>query len=199
LGNRVRPAAGNHEYGTGVADAYFTYFGPRAGPPGRGWYSYELGRWHVVVLNSNCDFAPGGGCAAGSEQEQWLRADLAAHASAKCTLAYWHHPRHSSGLHGDTPAVDPLYRALIAGRVDVLLQGHDHDYERFAPRSGLREWVVGTGGATNYPIAGAEKGSEARWSGHGLLALTLRPKGYEWRFLATAGGAFRDAGTGRCR
>ena len=196
LGNRVRPAAGNHEYGTGVADTYFRYFGARAGPAGKGWYSYEVGRWHVVVLNSNCDIV---GCTAGTEQEQWLRADLAAHAGARCTLAYWHHPRHSSGLHGDTPAVEPLYRALIDAHADVLLQGHDHDYERFAPVDGLREWVVGTGGAHNYPIAGGQDGSQVRWSGgHGLLALTLRNASYRWQFVPAGSAEFSDSGKGTC-
>jgi hypothetical protein len=200
LGNRVHPAAGNHEYGTGRADTYFRYFGQRAGAPGRGWYSYDVGAWHVVVLNSNCGFVPGGGCAAGSEQERWLRADLAAHRGQRCTLAYWHHPRRSSGLHGDDPTVEPLRHALTDAHADVLLQGHDHDYERFAPRKGLREWVVGTGGAPNYPIGGGEPGSEVRWAGgHGLLALTLRRSGYEWRFLTAGGSTFTDSGSGRCR
>jgi alkaline phosphatase len=200
LGNRVHPAAGNHEYGTGVATTYFDYFGPRAGQPDKGWYSYDLGAWHVVVLNSNCSLVPGGGCARGSEQEAWLRADLARHAGQRCTLAYWHHPRRSSGLHGDDKSVDPLRRALTDAHAEVLLQAHDHDYERFAPRAGLREWVVGTGGAPNYPIAGGQRGSEIRWSGgHGLLALTLRPKGYDWRFLTAGGSTFQDSGSGRCQ
>jgi hypothetical protein len=197
LGNRVRPAAGNHEYGRGQADDYFRYFGPRAGEPGKGWYSYEVGEWHIVVLNSNCGFVPGG-CAAGSEQERWLRADLAEH-PARCTLAYWHHPRRSSGLHGDDRTVEPLRRALVDAGADVLLQAHDHDYERFAPRRGLREWVVGTGGAPTYPIGAGQKGSQIRWSGGvGLLALTLRPRSYEWRFLPAGGADFADAGRGQC-
>jgi acid phosphatase type 7 len=199
LGNRVRPAPGNHEYGTGVADTYFRYFGSRAGEAGKGWYSYEVGSWHVVVLNSNCSVVPGGGCAPGSEQERWLRADLAAHGDAKCTLAYWHHPRRSSGIHGDDRSVEPLRRALTDAHADVLLQAHDHDYERFAQRKGLREWVVGTGGAGTYPIGLGQRGSQVRWSGgHGLLALTLRPDGYEWRFLAAGGADFGDAGRGHC-
>ena len=198
LGNRVHPAAGNHEYGTGVADDYFRYFGPRAGEAGKGWYSYDVGAWHLVVLNSNCSIVPGGGCARGSEQEQWLRSDLAA-SDAKCTLAYWHHPRRSSGLHGDDKSVEPLRQALIDAHADVLLQAHDHDYERFAERRGLREWVVGTGGASNYPIGPGQKGSQVRWSGgHGLLALTLRPTSYEWHFLTANGAGFGDAGRGRC-
>ena len=199
LGNRVHPVPGNHEYGTGVADTYFRYFGPRAGEAGKGWYSYDVGDWHVIALNSNCSIVPGGGCAAGSEQEQWLRSDLGAHESARCTLAYWHHPRRSSGLHGDDKSVEPLRRALTDAHADVLLQAHDHDYERFAPRKGLREWVVGTGGARRYPIGAGQEGSEVRWSGGvGLLALTLRPKAYEWRFLPAGGADFADSGRGRC-
>jgi alkaline phosphatase len=195
---RVHPAAGNHEYGTGVATAYYARYGARAGAPGRGWYSYDLKGWHVVVLNSNCGIVPGGGCAPGSEQERWLRTDLAAH-PVRCTLAYWHHPRRSSGLHGDDTSVDPLYKALIAGGADILLTGHDHDYERFAPDHGLRAWVVGTGGAHNYPIALIKRGSEAHYNGgHGLLALALGATGYKWRYLRADGARFEDAGAGRC-
>jgi alkaline phosphatase len=198
IDNRVHPAPGNHEYGTGRADGYFARYGERAGAPGRGWYSYELRGWHVVVLNSNCGLVPGGGCAAGSEQERWLRADLAAH-PARCTLAYWHHPRRSSGLHGDNPPVEPLRRALVDAGADVVVAGHDHHYERFAPDRGLREWVVGTGGAGKYPIPRVERGSQVRWTGgHGLLALSLRPRGYRWRFLRVGGSAFEDSGAGTC-
>jgi len=198
LGNRVRPAPGNHEYGTGEADTYFKYFGPRAGPAGEGWYSYEIGAWHVVVLNSNCSAVPGGGCENGSEQERWLRADLEA-SGKRCTLAYWHHPRHSSGFHGDDPSVEPLRQALADAHGEILLSGHDHHYERFAARNGIRDWVVGTGGAHNYPV-GVTDGSKVRWSGgHGLLALTLRPDRYEWRFLTAGGSTFSDSGSGRCR
>jgi hypothetical protein len=196
--DRVHPAAGNHEYGTGVATAYFARYGQRAGTAGRGWYSYDLKSWHVVVLNSNCGIVPGGGCAAGSEQERWLRADLAANPVA-CTLAYWHHPRRSSGLHGDDPAVEPLRDALISGGVDILLTGHDHHYERFAPDRGLREWVVGMGGARTYPVPLVKRGSQVRYSGgHGLLALALRAKGYKWRYMRADGGDFEDSGAGRC-
>jgi hypothetical protein len=198
----MHPVIGNHEYYEPTASGYWDYFngpgqinGP-AGTRGAGWYSLDIGAWHVVALNSNCDRVS---CAAGGPQEQWLRADLAAHAGARCTLAYWHHPRHSSGLHGDTPAVEPLYRALIDAHADVLLQGHDHDYERFAPVDGLREWVVGTGGAHNYPIAGGQDGSQVRWSGgHGLLALTLRNASYRWQFVPAGSAGFSDSGKGTC-
>jgi 3',5'-cyclic AMP phosphodiesterase CpdA len=195
---RVHPAAGNHEYGTGVATAYFARYGARAGTPGRGWYSWDLKGWHIVVLNSNCSLVPNGGCARGSEQERWLRADLAAH-PARCTLAYWHHPRFSSGLHGDDSSVEPLRQALIDANVEILLTGHDHHYERFAPDHGLTQWVVGTGGAGNYPTVIVKRGSRVRWSGgHGLLALSLRRSGYRWSFLPVRGDRFADSGAGRC-
>src|SRR5206468_6721592 len=127
---RTRPVAGNHDYDTPGAAGYFGYFGAAAGQPGAGYYSYDLGAWHLVALNSNCTDA--GGCAAGSPQEQWLRADLAAHPAA-CTLAYWHHPLFSSGDNA-FPDVRPFWDALYAARADVVLSGHDHFYERFAPQ-----------------------------------------------------------------
>jgi hypothetical protein len=192
---RTRPAVGNHEYGTEDAAGYFAYFGARAAPPG-GWYSYDLGTWHLVVLNSNC--GPAGGCEPGSPQELWLRADLASH-SARCTLAYWHHPRYSSGPHGDDPTVEPFWLALAAAGADVILSGHDHDYERFAPKRGIREFVVGTGGRSHYPIVRRTTGSVVRNStAYGVLRLTLRPGSYSWRFLPVRGASFTDKGSARC-
>src|SRR5207302_481855 len=116
-------------YNTQGALPYFAYFGAAAGERPGGYYSYDLGTWHIIVLNSNCDDVS---CASGSDQEQWLRADLAAH-PAHCTLAYWHHPRFSSGEHGDTAAMSTLYTALYQAGADLVLSGHDHDYERLAP------------------------------------------------------------------
>lgn len=198
IDERVRPAPGNHEYNTRDAAPYYDRYGRRAGPRGRGWYSYDLGSWHIVALNSNCESAPGGGCAEGSEQERWLRADLEAHPAA-CTLAYWHHPVRSSGRHGDNGAVEPLRLALRNADADVIVAAHDHHYERYAPREGLREWVVGTGGADLYEIVKVDPGSEARDAeSFGLLELTLRDNAYEWRFLPVEGGGFRDSGRGRC-
>ena len=201
---RTRPAVGNHEYGTAGAAGYFHYFGRRAHPP-RGYYSYDLGAWHVVVLNSNCDEA--GGCGAGSAQERWLRRDLAAHRT-RCTLAYAHHPRYSSGFHGNDRTLRDLWRALYAAGADVVLAGHDHHYERFAPmtpddrldaRRGLREFVVGTGGRSLRPPFFVKRGSQVRdWSTYGVLELKLGAAGYRWRFVPVAGGTFRDAGSGRC-
>lgn len=203
---RTRPAVGNHEYGTPGASGYFGYFGAAAGEPGKGWYSYTLGAWHVVALNSNCGSV--GGCQAGSAQERWLRTDLAAHRT-KCTVAYLHHPAFSSGnLHGGSPAVLPLVRALQDYGAELLLSGHDHDYERFAPQTadavasatGVREFVVGTGGATLRQFAPQPAAnSQARIAGvYGVLSLKLRPAAYDWRFVAQPGSTASDAGTAAC-
>src|SRR5439155_8251847 len=154
----THPAPGNHEYDTAGAPGYFGYFGAAAGDSQKGYYSYDLGSWHVISLNSNC--ADVGGCDAGSPQEQWLRADLASRSNA-CTLAYWHHPRFSSGItHGSDPRTQALWDALYDFHADVVLNGHEHNYERFAPQSptgaadpnGIREFVVGTGGESLYPV-----------------------------------------------
>jgi acid phosphatase type 7 len=187
---RIRPAVGNHEYLTPGARGYFDYFRVRQ------WYSYELGAWHVVVLNSNC--GPAGGCGSDSPQARWLGADLAAHRS-RCTLAYAHHPRFSSGLHGSDRTLAPLWQIMARGGVDVYLAGHDHHYERFGPQSGIRQFVVGTGGRSLYPVIGRLSASRtAQSSTHGLLALALRPDGYSWRFVPVA-GSYRDAGSVACR
>jgi hypothetical protein len=202
---RLRPAPGNHEYATPGADGYFDYFGARAGPARRGYYSYDLGTWHVVSLNSNCSKVS---CARGSAQERWLRADLARNPN-RCTLAYWHHPRFSSGLHGDDRTVTPLWLALQRAGADVVLAGHDHSYERFAPqtstgrvsaRDGMVQFVVGTGGVNHYPIVRAKRNSRARTSTtFGVLELTLGRGAYAWRFVPEAGRTFEDRGSARCR
>ena len=191
---RTRAALGNHEYGTGSAAVSIAYFRL----PRRGYYSYELGEWHVVVLNSNCD--PAGGCESGSPQQRWLAADLAAHPTA-CTLAYSHHPRFSSGLHGSDRTLAPLWRTLAAGGVDVVLAGHDHHYERFAPYQGIRSFVVGTGGRSTYPVLGrlrTPRSVVANDRTYGVLRLTLEPDAYTWQFVPVAGASFRDSGSGRC-
>jgi hypothetical protein len=203
--SRTKPSTGNHDYATAGAAGYFGYFGPVAGDPAQGYYGYDLGSWHVVALNSNCSNVS---CAAGGAQERWLRADLAAHPTA-CTLAYWHHPRFSSGTtHGSSTATAALWQALYDANADLVLQGHEHNYERFAPldpsgRSdparGLRSFVVGTGGASHYPLGAALPGSEARNADtYGVLQLTLRGDGFDWQFLAQAGKTFRDTGSARC-
>jgi hypothetical protein len=203
---RLRPALGNHEYGLGTAFGYFDYFGEEiAGDPDRGYYSYKLGWWHVIVLNSNCWAI--GGCQAGSVQERWLREDLAAH-PAMCTVAYMHHPLFSSGHEGGLAEVRPLWQAMFEAGVDLVLAGHDHNYERFAPltpdgtldpQRGIRQFVVGTGGGPPEALKQAQPHSEARASDlDGVLKLTLRPSTYEWEFIAQPGKDFRDAGSGTC-
>ena len=202
---RTRPAVGNHEYGTPGAAGYFGYFGAAAGEAGKGWYSYDLGTWHLVALNSNCTLV---GCEAGSEQERWLRADLAA-SRAECTIAYMHHPRFSSGsVHGSSSALDPLWRALEADGAELVLAGHDHVYERFAPQTasgaldlarGIRQFVVGTGGRPLYSFGPPEPNSEVRDNTTlGVLHLRLHERGYDWRFVGRPGSSFADAGAGTC-
>lgn len=205
--DRVYPVPGNHEYLTGGAEGYFTYFGDRATPlePGcrkecKGYYSFDLGAWHIVALNSEIDNNPG------SEQDLWLRADLAAHPTV-CTLAYWHKPRWSSGDHG-SGASAPLFQAVYDYGVDIVLSGHDHDYERFAPQSpqgvleydrGVRQFVVGTGGDTHRGWESNEPNSEVKdadtW---GVIKLTLNPTSYDWEFIPIAGQTFTDKGSANC-
>ena len=203
---RTRPAAGNHEFHSTGATYYFNYFGTAAGDPAKGYFSYELGAWHIIVLNSECVAI--GGCQAGSKQEQWLRADLAAHPAA-CTLAYFHKPLFSSGgAHGDAPEFRPFWQALYDAHADVVVNGHDHDYERFGPQNpsgetdqarGIREFVAGTGGKNHRPFHQPDKNSEVRNADtFGVLKLTLRPHGYEWVFVPEAGKSFTDSGTGTC-
>jgi len=193
---RIRPAPGNHEYQTTDAAGYFSYFGAAAGTPGEGWYSYDLGAWHVVALNSNCEFV---GCGEDSPQYAWLEADLRANPVA-CTLAYWHHPRVSSGRHGDDPRTDALWRTLASAGADLVLVGHDHDYERIAPIDSMRSFVVGTGGRSLYAF---ERPTGARTElrvndSYGLLMLTLREAGFSWRFVPAEGSTLLDAGSGEC-
>ena len=204
---KTKPSAGNHEYETGGAAGYFGYFGSAAGDPGKGYYSYTVGDWRVFVLNTNADCRVVS-CAAGSAQETWLRRELAK-TTAKCVLAYMHHPRFSAGTnHGDSPEVKPLWRALYRADADLVLAGHDHNYQRFAPMNpdgavdrarGIRSFVVGTGGKS--PLYGlrTRQGVEAKNAvTHGVLALTLRAKSYDWQFLPIAGKTFTDAGSGAC-
>jgi hypothetical protein len=201
---RTRPSLGNHDSREIGAPGYFGYFGALAGEPPYGYYSYELGDWHIVVLNSNCRKIS---CAAGSEQEQWLRQDLAAH-PADCTLAYWHHPRFSSGgAHGSNIQVQDFWKALYEAGADVVINGHDHVYERFVPQDpfgnadtrGIREFVVGTGGSGHdprgTPIANSEVLSN---SDFGVIKMTLHATSYDWEFIPVAGGTFRDAGSASC-
>jgi hypothetical protein len=219
---RTHPAIGNHEYvavpssgcdptSTVPGQGYFDYWngvGAASGPAGdrdRGYYSYEVGSWHLIALNSNCPKV--GGCGATSPEATWLRADLAAHPAA-CTLAYWHHPRFSSGEHGDNIIVAPFWDILYGAGVDVVLNGHDHDYERFAPQTpagvadpatGIRQFVVGTGGKSHYVFTAIKPNSEVQnGDTFGVLKLTLHAQGYDWRFAPEAGRSFTDAGSGAC-
>jgi acid phosphatase type 7 len=204
--SRTRPAPGNHEFHASGATPYFDYFGPAAGDRKTGYYSYELGTWHIVVLNSECKDA--GGCEAGSPQEKWLRADLAAHPAA-CTLAYWHKPLFSSGsAHGNDLTVKPLFQALYDANAELVITGHDHDYERFAPQTpdgaadpvrGIREFVVGTGGKNHRPFVEPKPNSELRdATTFGVLKLTLKPGAYDWQFIPEPGKTFTDSGRGAC-
>ena len=202
---RTRPVPGNHDYMTSNATPYFQYFGAVAGEADKGYYSYDLGAWHIIALNSNCSNI--GGCDMGSTEYKWLVADLAAH-PARCTLAYFHHPRFSSGPHGDNAFIQPFWQALYDAGADVVLNGHDHDYERFAPQTpasapdeqrGIREFVVGTGGYSHYAFGTPAANSELRNDDtYGVLKLTLHEDSYDWQFIPVAGGAFTDAGTGVC-
>src|SRR5215211_297251 len=203
--DRTKPVPGNHEYYTEEAEEYFDYFGKAAGDPDEGYYSYDLGTWHLVALNSNCQEVR---CATTSPQVQWLKPDLAANHNKRCTLAYFHHPLFTSRKYcPGIPEVKPLWEDLYKAGADVVLNGHDHNYQRFAPQDpeggadpeqGIREFVVGTGGANHYPIVAPIENSEVHNDDtYGILKLTLRPKGYEWRFLP-AGGEFTDSGSDRC-
>jgi acid phosphatase type 7 len=204
---RTRPAAGNHDYRTPGASGYFDYFGARAGDRTRGYYSYEAGAWHVVVLNTNGE----GPCATilcngGSAQERWLRADLAA-SNKPCTLAYWHHPRYSIGPQGTASGTQALWQALYADGVELALAGNDHNYQRWKPMNaagavdtarGIRSFVVGTGGGTADRLGSHPNVEAARTGTPGVLKLTLGPGTYRWEFVPIAGRTFRDSGTGSC-
>jgi acid phosphatase type 7 len=205
--DRTRPAVGNHEYHSDGASGYSRYFGAAAGDPKKGYYSYDLGAWHIIVINSECSEV--GGCDAPSPQGQWLRQDLAQH-NVACTLAYFHKPLFSSGgKHGNDPQMKPLWDALYAANADVVINGHDHDYERFAPQDpdgkadtkrGIREFVVGSGGKNSHRSFGTTKpNSEARNDDtFGVLKLTLHSSGYDWEFVPQAGKSFHDSGSGVC-
>lgn len=198
--SRTRPIPGNHDYLTANAAPYFAYFGDAAGSFGQGYYSYNLESWHVIALNSNVDMG------AGSPQLAWLSQDLLANPSA-CTLAYWHHPLFASGPGQINTRSRDVWRALYAASAEIVLAGDDHAYERYAPQDpdgrpdpslGIRQFVVGTGGAPLYDVVHPRANSEVRGKSHGILRLTLKPGKYEWEFLPIAGASFRDLGSGSC-
>jgi len=210
----TNPAVGNHEYltsgGTGCnssnagAAGYYRYFGAAAGDPSKGYYSYDIGAWHMIALNSNCGHA--GGCSSSTPQGQWLRQDLAAHTNV-CTLAYWHTPLFSSGGRDD-PNYKTFWDALYEHNADLVLVAHDHTYERFAPQTpagarddvrGIREFVVGTGGANHTSFVTVAANSEVRNDAtYGVLRLALHPMSYDWQFVPEAGKTFTDSGTTSC-
>ena len=218
----THPAVGNHEYVTPQAAGYYRYFGKAAGAPQQGWYSFDVGSWHLISLNSECGYI--GGCGKGSPQETWLKTDLQSH-KAHCTLAYWHEPRFSSGQHGDAQQTATLFNDLVAAKADIVLNGHNHDYERFDPightaqgpggiggaksfqspnldPTGIREFVVGTGGRDLYRFRKPPLGGEVVRNNDtfGVLQLRLGRGVYSWNFIPVggAGGIFRDKGSGRC-
>jgi len=197
---RTRPAVGNHEYETDGGAPYYRYFGAAAGDSGKGYYSYEIGSWHIIVINSVIDVAPG------SPQEQWLRADLASHPTL-CTAAYWHYPLFSSGLYEET-VIKPIWQALYEAGADVVISGHDHLYERFAPQTpdgladlerGIRQFTIGTGGYGHHRVGEVAANSQVRNTDtYGLLKLTLLDGRYEWEFIPVHGGRFFDRGSYDC-
>jgi len=201
---RTKPAPGNHDYNTSGATGYYNYFGALAGPAGRGYYSFDLGDWHIISLNSEVSMSAGGA------EETWLRADLAAN-SKQCILAYWHKPRFSSGTnHGSLASAQPLWQALYDFHATLILNGHEHNYERFAPQTptgaadptnGIREIISGTGGESHYNDEGTPLPNSELFNGttFGVLKLTLGSGTYSWQFIPIAGQTFTDSGTDTCR
>ncbi len=195
---QLRPVPGNHEYGTSGASGYFGYYGAQAHSPG--YYSFNVGTWHVVALNSEIDIS------GTSSQMTWLKNDLAANRT-QCTIAYWHEPRWSSGNHGNNTFVAAVWQTLYDNNVDLVFNGHDHDYERFAPQNpagaadsarGIREFVIGTAGAPPYSFSTIRANSQVRMTGsYGVVQFTLHPTSYEWKWIG-ATGSFADAGTTAC-
>lgn len=198
---RTYPGIGNHEYYTPAAMGYFGYFGARAGLGRRAYYSFDLGRWHLISLNSNLKADEL------AQQLEWLQRDLQEHKNG-CTLAYWHHPVFSSGGHGNNPQMRDAWKLLYAAKAELVLSSHDHDYERFAPQDdeglldlklGIREFVVGTGGAQLSIMFLRKVNSEASDNGsHGVLKLVLKDGGYDWEFIPVGKNGFRDQGSGQC-
>ena len=199
--SRTRPTLGNHEYEGGNAGGpYFAYFGANAGPPGLGYYSFDLGSsWHAIALNSNIQMSET------SAQGQWLKSDLAT-SQTRCTIAYWHHPLFTSGPNGSQTFMRDFWRILYNAGADIVLSGHDHLYERFAPQDfdgrpdaqrGIRQFTVGTGGAALYDFVTRAANSEARVKAFGVLKLTLEADSYDWQFTEIS-GAVSDSGSGRC-
>lgn len=203
--SRTRPVVGDHEYETPEAAGYYGYFGSRAGDPRKGYYSFNIGAWHVVVLNTNCSAV--GGCGGTSPQARWLRSDLAAYPRT-CTIAVWHHPRFTSTRSTPDGRTAAFWQILYQQGADIIVTGHAHHYERFAPQTpagaadpsyGIRQFVVGTGGAALVGFSTTMRNSQVRnGSTHGVLRLTLHASSYDFAFVPIAGRTFRDSGTTRC-
>src|SRR5262245_28291221 len=208
--DRTKPTPGNHEYNSGGGAAYFAYWRGAAGTPEKSYYSFDLGNLHVIALNTNC-LAPGvGGCGVDSLQEKWLKKDLTEHTNS-CLVAFGHHALYSSGVfrsHSVHPELRGLWRDLYEAHADLMLAGHEHSYERFAPQdpdgnadeqNGIREIVVGTGGRSHDPLGTALPHSEVKnFDTYGVLKLTLWPDRYQWEFIPVNADGFRDSGEGRC-
>jgi acid phosphatase type 7 len=194
---RTAPVAGNHEYNTKGAAGHFAYFGKRAGSKDKPWRALAKGAWQVLLLDSNCDEV--GGCAPGSPQARWLATELSRTPKAKCTVAIWHHPRFSSGPHGNDARTDALWKLLVDAKAELVVTGHDHHYERIeAVEGGLPSFVVGTGGRQPYPVVGATAGSAVRIAGvPGVIVLFLDDAGWRAFFVDTT-GKVRDEATGTC-
>jgi hypothetical protein len=200
---RIRPSPGNHDYMTDQGAPYYAYFGAAAGEAGKGYYSYDLGDWHIVALNSNCDDIA---CGPDSQQVKWLQDDL--RKSGKlCSLMYWHHPRFSSGLGGGLGSVSTFWKTAVEMGVEVVVNGNDHNYERFSPLdavgnadpNGTRLFVVGTGGSELRGLGIPQPNSEVRYSGtNGVIMFRLFPGRYEWKFIPVQDISLTDAGTGVC-
>jgi hypothetical protein len=205
--SRTRPVPGNHEYRSSNAGPYFDYFGAAAGERDKGYYAYDLGAWRIYVLNTNTGTCSAVACDKGSAQERWLQADLAANPHA-CVLAMWHHPRFSSSRHGNNTVSAALWQDLVGAGAEIILNGHDHTYERFAPMdasgarddsAGIVEMVVGTGGKDHYEFARVQPNSLVRnASAWGVLELTLAPGSWSFQFVPEPGASFSDSGTGTC-
>ena len=199
--SRTYPAPGNHDFATSNAAGYFGFFGARAGSTLNGYYSFDIGAWHLISLNSERDVAASGA------QVAWLRADLAA-TTKKCVLAYWHKPRFAAGSYSDFTQYIPFWEELYAARAEIVLNGHDHNYQRYRPMTphgvddatnGLRQFLVGTGGWGSYPLRADSRRDAAGTNIFGVLKLTLNSDSYDWTFLPAAGTTFADSGVGACR
>jgi 3',5'-cyclic AMP phosphodiesterase CpdA len=196
--DRTRPVPGNHEYVTAGASSFFDYFGDTAGPRGLGYYAFNAGPWRIIALNSELPKTPG------TAQNQWLRSELENNRTT-CTLAYFHRPLFSSGPNGNQPDMRDLWRVLDEFGVDVVLAGHDHMYERFAPQDidgraradGIRQFIAGTGGAHLYIPGPPKPNSDVRAGVYGILQMTLSATSYQWDFVSVD-NTFRDTGSGAC-